>query len=124
MEQTSPTLSVTPVQRNTLGRRKLPRRRLGRLVGVLHQGNYFIAESVEIGEGGMGFRCNFELEEKSRVVLSLQLPGSEFIFLTGELLAPIKGKSPNGAIYYALQFIDIHFEQRRLIRNFVTGRKD
>ena len=142
--------------RENTGRRKLPRRKLGRNVGVLHRGEYLIAEAIEVGEGGMGFRTNTEYPESARVVVSFQVPGAQFVSVIGDLTlgraeyaddkdadkAPDKSavdkKKPKDknkedaksassntptSWIYGVVFTAIKFDERRLIRNFVTGRR-
>lgn len=104
-------------------RRQYPRRTLKRKVGVLCDGIYFVCESGEIGEGGMSIISDFVLTEGHDLVVSLQVPGGDFVFLRGTVRSTQK-KEGDDKVTHGLSFNHIEFAIKRQIRTFVSSRKD
>jgi hypothetical protein len=101
-------------------RRKYPRREFLRKIGVLHIGEYSIADGVQIGEGGLTFESSIQIQEGDVIVLSFQVPGSLFIAVTAEALSSEKQKS--NLYRTSCSFKNIQFENKRMIRTFVSAR--
>jgi c-di-GMP-binding flagellar brake protein YcgR len=101
-------------------RRKFPRRAFNRRVGVLSHGSYFLADSAEIGEGGMSILLPEELEEGNQLVVNIRIPGGDFV----SLRAQVRSRRPNtdGNFIYGLSFTNIPFSQKRQIRSYVSAR--
>lgn len=104
-------------------RRQYPRRVMKRKVGVLCGGTYFVCESGEIGEGGMSIVTDYVLTEGREVVVSFQIPGSDFAFLRATVRSTQK-KEGDLRVTHGLSFKDIEFSVKRQIRSFVSARAD
>lgn len=99
-------------------RRSYPRRLFDRPVGVLLHGEYFSARGIDIGEGGISLKVRDQIAEGSRVVVSFQVPGGEFVFVRGVVLQ--ERKSGDGI--YGVEFENLLFDRRREIRTYVSDR--
>ncbi|MGZ3772613.1 MAG: PilZ domain-containing protein [Pseudobdellovibrionaceae bacterium] len=104
-------------------RRQYPRREMKRKVGVLCSGTYFVCDSGEIGEGGMSVIADYVLTEGCQLVVSFQLPGSDFIFLRATVRSAEK-REGDSRVTHGLSFKDIEFSVKRQIRSFVSARAD
>lgn len=103
-------------------RRRYPRRKFRRGVGVLASGKYFMALGAEIGEGGLSFRASKPVRQGALVVLSFQVPDGEFVSVRAEVRNV--GASTNGETLYGCAFENLRFERKREIRTFVTNRSE
>ncbi len=102
-------------------KRQYPRRSMRRQVGVLCDGAYFVAESGEIGEGGMSIVSEFVLTEGHRVLVSFQIPNGDFVFLRGNVRSTEK-KMGDLMVTHGLSFSEVPFSVKRQIRSFVSAR--
>lgn len=101
---------------NVLKRRRHPRRSFVRSIGILQSGTYDLGMAMEVSEGGMliqGFR---ELDPSRSVVLSFLVPGKDFVMVRAKLIY----KNSEGA--YGVQFLNLRFENRRLIRDYIAAK--
>ena len=106
--------------RDTLARRKYPRRSFERGVGFLYRGEYQVINAYEIGEGGAAINLPMEGPKGAIVVLSFQIPHGSFVISIAEVRSCSKSKE---GIYRAgCLFQDIKFEHKREIRTFVSAR--
>lgn len=101
-------------------RRQYPRRNLVVPVGVLGGGKYSIAQTGEIGEGGMSIKSEFVYELEKELVLSFQIPQGDFVFVRGVIKSSTKDGT--GQMLYGLAFQDIQFAAKRQIRAYVSSR--
>lgn len=103
-------------------RRKYPRREVKRLIGVLCSGQYFVAQTSELGEGGMSIVSDMVMEVGQRIVVSIHIPGGDFISLRAEVKAVHK-KNSEGLVNHGVRFEQIEFKHKRQIRAFVSSRE-
>lgn len=109
----------------SLFRRKFPRRRFKRSVGVLAAGKYFMTAGFEIGEGGLSFRSEITIKVGAVVVLNFQVPDGQFVSVRAEIRnSESKSEVPAGQLVYGCAFENLVFERKREIRNFVTNRPE
>lgn len=94
-----------------------------RKVGVLCDGSYFVAESGEVGEGGMSILSEFVLTEGHELVVSFQVPRGDFVFLRAVVRSTQK-KEGDTRVTHGLSFANIEFAIKRQIRSFVSARTD
>lgn len=104
-------------------RRQYPRRAMNRKVGVLCDGSYFVCETGELGEGGMSIISEFILTEGHELVVSLQIPGGDFVFLRAVVRSTRK-KQGDAKVTHGLSFSNIAFAIKRQIRAFVSARTE
>lgn len=106
-------------------RRKFPRRRFRRNVGILVGGKYFMSGGFEIGEGGLSFTSERVLKVGALLVLNFQVPDGEFVSVRAEIRnAETEGEKSPGPVIYGCAFENLIFERKREIRNFVTNRPE
>ncbi len=104
-------------------RRQYPRRTLKRKVGVLCDGSYFVCDTGELGEGGMSIVSDFILTEGHELVVSLQIPSGEFVFLRA-IVRSTRKKEGDSKVTHGLSFSDIAFSIKRQIRAYVSARTE
>ena len=109
-----------PAEKQSQSRRKYPRRPFQRSVGVLSAGHYSLAQGYEIGEGGIAFVSDQNLEEGTTVVLNFQIPNGAFVSTICEVRSV--EKNPEGTYTHGCLFRNIKFEHKREIRTFVSAR--
>lgn len=102
-------------------RRKYPRRKLNRMIGVLCHGTYFQALAGEISEGGLSFGSEFILTEGNECLVSIQIPSGSFAFIRAQVVANRK-KQGDQMITHRLKFTNIDFSYKREIRAFVSAQ--
>ncbi len=94
-----------------------------RKVGVLCDGTYFVCDSGEIGEGGMSILSDYVLTEGHELVVSLQVPGGDFVYLRGVVRSTQK-KEGDDRVTHGLSFNQVAFSTKRQIRAFVSARTE
>lgn len=103
-------------------RRQYPRRAMKRKAGVLCDGSYFVCETGEIGEGGMSIISDYVLTEGHELVVSLQIPSGDFVFLRA--IVRSTRKREDSKVVHGLSFAEIAFSIKRQIRAFVSARTE
>jgi hypothetical protein len=100
-------------------RRRVPRRLFESPVGLLVHGNYSVERSFQVGEGGIMVSSKMPLEIGHQLVASFFLKGKTMIVrgIVRNTL-PAKGHLP---IRYGLEFVNLEFQYKREIRNFVAS---
>ncbi len=99
-------------------KRRVPRREYEGPVGLLIGGQYKIERFFQVGEGGMTISSSEALKENSRLVLNFFI-ANETIVVPGEVRSVIVGKSVASHLY-SVEFVNLEFGFKRLIRNFVA----
>lgn len=102
-------------------RRKFPRRAFRRRVGLLVRGEYSMALSGEIGEGGMSLILPEALSEGSQLVINFKIPGGDFVSLRGEVRS---AQAREEGYNHGVSFQNIAFTHKRQIRAFVSARSE
>ena len=105
--------------RESLFRRKHPRRKFEREMSCLVHGNYLTGFGQEIGEGGLAFFSTMQLNEADLLVLNFQIPDGSFVSVSAEVRSV---REDNGKYVVGCLFRNIKFEQKREIRTFVSAR--
>lgn len=100
-------------------RRRYPRRAFKRRVGVLHRGHYYLADSEEIGEGGMAILLPESFQENDEIVVSFRIPSGDFVSLRAQVRSV---REMNGQASHGVAFNDIAFSHKRQIRTYVSAR--
>jgi hypothetical protein len=91
-------------------------------MGCLSHGVYDMIRIAEIGEGGLMLSTTKpSLVKGDCIVVSFIIPGRGGVVARGEVL--YKGKAKSQEIQYGVRFTRIGFEEKRLIREFVSQRK-
>ena len=102
------------------GRRRHPRKELKRDIGVLYQGFYIIEKSTDVSESGLSFVSSREIPVGDKIVVTFQIPGGTIVSVRSEVRGHFK--TPTGQVRTGCAYIDIRFEFKREIRNFVSAR--
>jgi len=105
-------------------RRKFPRRRYFKPVGVLYRGEYWICECEEIGEGGMRLSSPVSMIANSPVILSVIVPGSNDIAITRSLVVYQREDLVEGGFRYGLQFSKLEFKSKKKIRDYISQKTE
>jgi hypothetical protein len=103
-----------------VGRRRVPRRSFEGQVGLLTHGDYRLERSYQVGEGGMMISCAEKLPEGVQVVVSFFLTSGALVIVRGVVrsVIPAQGNFPER---YGLEFLNLGFQFKREIRNFVAA---
>ncbi len=120
---------MTPAKKTTtdneeesgIHRRRVPRRTFKAPVGVLMDGKYVVQRAYQLGEGGMMVDCKSrKLVAGKNLVLNFFLPDGSIVMVRGIVRAvvPAKDGQPER---YGLEFLNLEFQSKRAIRNFVAA---
>ncbi len=109
--------------RSYIKKRRVPRRKFRRRVGLLAKGEYDVTDAIEIGEGGMLIHSSRELLSGQKIVLSFNVPGFVYVVCRGQIRY-VKKASENdgGENLYGVQFDNIEFNAKRQIRTYVAQK--
>lgn len=116
---------MTAIKSQDMTKRRYPRRDFRRQIGVLVEGAYFLAQGLEVGEGGIAIHVDEKALQKLAVgkcaVLTFKMPGGHFISVRAEVRndVPVGGAQAVGCSFHNLAF-----EARREIRSFVSARSE
>ena len=102
-------------------KRRFPRRRFRRPVGVLIDGNFYVCEGVEVSEGGIMVASTQEIPDGKRMILTFFVPGATECILRGESRYSTPPKS-DGRRGVGIQFSNVKREQRRMIRDYISAK--
>lgn len=106
---------------NYVGRRRVPRRPISCRIGLLIRGQYYMASAYEIGEGGMMIDSPVPLEDKQLVVISVRVAQVLKGVMLSRVMYTLPGTEAGLPVRYGMQFEQIDFEIKRMIRNFVAS---
>jgi hypothetical protein len=101
--------------------RRTPRRVFERAVGVLYKGQYKLCRAKQISEGGILLLSDFQLKVNDHVVMTVLLPAGGHAIVRAKVLYTMpaaKGELPS----FGLRFLNLPFNIRRLIRNYVAAK--
>ncbi|MEQ1665354.1 MAG: hypothetical protein ABL927_08275 [Bdellovibrionales bacterium] len=119
-------------------RRRVPQISIDRRVGLLISGTYVLGKAIELGEEGMKIESPIEIKMLQKLVVTLRIP--EFIsgVMIGQVSEHITGQAhvqeseqsikermstSKSTHTYAVQFVNLDFDIKRKIRNFVASGK-
>jgi hypothetical protein len=99
-------------------KRRVPRRKINRPVGLLFKGEYLVERVFQVGEGGLMVSSVTPLAAEDRVLITFSLQGEGFITSKATIRYEVKEGSQN---FYGLEFDELPFQARREIRSFVAS---
>jgi hypothetical protein len=103
-------------------RRRVPRREFECPVGVLLHGQYQMERAYQVGEGGMMISCQGKMEEGTQMVINFFLKPGVLVIVRGVVRGVVaKTSGPNDR--YGIEFLNLGFQFKREIRNFVAAAK-
>lgn len=102
---------------NVSSRRKFPRKSFRKSISFFYQGKGQVVEGVEIGEGGISFRSNFELPLQEKVIINFFIPEGDF-FSIPTTLRSIQNQTPDKI--YGFSFDEVSIALKRQIRAYVA----
>ena len=103
--------------------RRVPRRPVSCRIGVLISGSYSLANAYELGENGMMIDAPVELKEKQLIVITIRIARVLRGVMLSRVVYVLPPNEPGGATKYGLQFEQIDFDVKRMIRNFVASNR-
>jgi hypothetical protein len=103
-------------------KRKFPRRRFARVMGVLINGDYSVNMGAEIGEGGLAFLSTHQLPLDAEAVISFQIPSGSFVCVRIQIRN--QQPDPSGGYLMGCSFENLKFEHKREIRSYVSARSE
>lgn len=99
-------------------RRRVPRRVYKKPIGLLYLGEYQVGLSHELGEGGMLIESSRELSLGDLILVTFHVPG----ILNTTCRAEIRYQAPDVEGIYGIEFKNLDFDVKRLIRKYVAQR--
>lgn len=114
-------MSTAPATKKAaMGRRRVPRRSFEDPVGVLNRGQYSIQQAFQVGEGGMMISSTEELKISDRLVVNFALQSAMTVIVRAVVrnILPAENGLP---IRYGIEFVNLEFNFKREIRNFVAS---
>lgn len=103
-----------------IGRRRVPRRLFEAPVGILLHGKYTLQRSFQVGEGGMMISSAVDMNAGELLALSFFLPGGVMLMVRGVVRSVLPAKD-NLPKRYGIEFVNLDFQHKRGIRNFVAA---
>ncbi len=102
--------------------RRSPRRAFNRAIGILKNGDYEMAQAIQISEGGLSFVVPTIYRPGERVVVTLVFPGASCLVLRGSV---VNERARVGRMYsYGIEFLTLELHQRRVIRSYVSAKTE
>lgn len=102
-------------------KRRYPRRTFEKLAGVMIQGTYGIENTFELGELGMSFETTLALKDRDNMVINFAIPGGYIVMTRAEVKYQVR---KGDKVVVGVEFINISFEDRRKVRDFIAQRRD
>jgi c-di-GMP-binding flagellar brake protein YcgR len=110
--------------RRMASRRKYPRRRYRRVVGVLHKGNFWLTRAEEIGEGGILVNSTRGIPSGDQVILSIIVPNTgDVAVIRSEVRYELNGREPSEK-RVGFQFINFSFKHKKKIRDYIAAKSE
>ena len=112
---------MTPTGRS---QRRVPRRGFTGPVGVLAGGEYVIERAYQVGEGGMMVTSTRAFGNGDRVVVSFSLDNGAMIVVRAVVRSfegPRRGPGIDEPARVGVEFVNLEFHFKRVIRNFVAS---
>ncbi len=102
------------------GRRRIPRRNFETSMGLLIRGQYEVARTFQISEGGAMVTSTVELKIGDQMVANFFITRYVSIIVRAIVrsVVPPKDKLP---LRYGIEFLDLGFQFKREIRNYVAA---
>ncbi len=104
-------------------KRKYPRRRYRRPVGIMYQGQFWLVRGEEIGEGGLLIKSTREIPESAVVLVTLFVPGGEIAIIRCEVRYILSGRTAS-EYRIGLQFINFSFKHKKKIRDYIAAKSE
>ena len=101
----------------TLNRRKFPRKSFRKVITYLCLGQGEVVDGVEIGEGGISFKCRRELILEQKLIVSFFLPEGDFFSLRTTLR---NVQTQGDEKIYGVSFDEVSIALKRQIRAYVA----
>lgn len=112
---------MKPTGHKDLGRRRVPRRTFESPVGVLVGGHYSVERAFQVGEGGMMLSYGpAALQAGQELVASFFLSSNATVIVRG-IVRNIVGAEKGLPARYGVEFVNLEFQHKREIRNFVAS---
>ncbi len=102
-------------------KRKYPRRSFEAKVGVMIQGKYFVENAFELGERGILFETEIALKNNDNLLISFVIPGGYVVMTRAQVRYCL---NKGNKLRVGVEFINITFEDRRKVRDFIAQRND
>jgi hypothetical protein len=105
-------------------RRKSPRRAFRRPIGALLHGEYSVTQARQLGEGGMLLQWEHSLKVGEQFVVTFILTDMTYVVVRAEVRYSAPSKHPGQPPFYGCQFINLPFEKKRAIRQYVADKSE
>ncbi len=100
--------------------RKFPRRHFNRSSTILYRGRTLNVTTYEIGEGGVGLFTTEEVPEGQNAVINLFIGANHFGSINGNIVFQHSNANTGKGYTLGFKFLNLSFEMKRHIREFVA----
>lgn len=100
-------------------KRRVPRKKIDRALGLLSHGRYYLGRILQVGEGGLMILSSESLKVSDRVLVTFSLKGEKFI--TSKATIRYELDKVDGKNQFGVEFDELPFQARREIRAFVAS---
>lgn len=110
-----------------LKKRKYPRRRYVKPLGLLIHGTYFMSRCEEIGEGGVLVSTPQQVRIGESVILSIMLPENEIAIVRATIRYVIKKdltETNNYPYQLGIQFHTLSFKFKKKVRDYIAAKSE
>ncbi|MGE3974972.1 MAG: PilZ domain-containing protein [Bdellovibrionales bacterium] len=110
-----------------LHKRKYPRRKYIKPIGILVHGEYSTGYCEEIGEGGLLLNITTPLKKDETVILSLTMPQNEITIVRAIIrYVSQKGQTADGRPNFqaGFQFHTLGFKFKKKIRDYIAAKSE
>ncbi len=92
------------------------------------RGEYRVEKALDLGEGGLSFASELLYPQGLQMTLSFQIPNGTYVVIRSQMVrftpVAIAGKKIEAkTFHHGCSFLNIKFEKKREIRNYVSERK-
>jgi c-di-GMP-binding flagellar brake protein YcgR len=98
-------------------RRKYPRKSFKKAISLMFDGKAGVAHGIDIGEGGMSFSLEDQLEPPKKIIVNFFLSDKDFFSVRVSLLNAYKSAT---GYSYGVSFDDVSIALKRQIRAYVA----
>ncbi len=100
--------------------RKYPRKIFKKPVAYLCHGKSAVVIGLEIGEGGLSFESDEQLQTEQNIVVNFFVPGGDFFSLQTTIKSAFEKQDQSNKMIYGVHFNNMNLSLKRQIRAYVA----
>lgn len=100
--------------------RKYPRKLFKKPVAYLCHGRSSVVMGIEIGEGGLSFESEEQMQPEQNIVVNFFVPGGDFFSLQTTIKSAVENTDKTSKMIYGVHFNNMNLSLKRQIRAYVA----